>query len=96
MVATTTAGNEVALEFKELGNKEFKSGSYLKAAGLYSKAIKADPSNHVLYSNRCAALLQLSKVTKALADAETAISLKPTWGKVIMTCFRHCYVVPWS
>ena len=33
-------------------------------------------------SNRSAAFLQLSKVQKALADAETVVSLKPTWEKV--------------
>ena len=71
-----------AQELKDLGNKEYKAGAYLKAAGLYTKAIKADPTNHVLYSNRCAALLQLSKITKALADAEMAIKINPTWGKV--------------
>ena len=73
---------ESVLKLKELGNKEFKSGAWLKAAGLYSKAIKLDSNNHVLYSNRCAALLQLSKLTKALADAEMVIKIKPTWGKV--------------
>ena len=33
-------------------------------------------------SNRSAAFLNLSKVTKALADAEMTIKLKPTWEKV--------------
>ena len=32
-------------------------------------------------SNRSAALLQLSKTTKALADAEAAIRLRPEWEK---------------
>lgn len=88
MVAAATEQNvgdlekKKAQDLKDLGNKEYKSGSYLKAAGLYTKAIKADPNNHVLYSNRCAALLQLSKITKALADAEMAIKINPTWGKV--------------
>ena len=74
-----------ALKLKELGNKEYKCGAYLKAAGLYTKAIKKDPNNHVLYSNRCAALLQLSKISKALADAKMAIKIMPTWGKVSNT-----------
>jgi len=34
-----------------------------------------------LGSNRSAALLQLSKVTKALQDAETCIRLRPDWEK---------------
>ena len=34
---------------KDQGNAEFKAGSYLKAAATYTKAIKDDSSNHVLY-----------------------------------------------
>lgn len=37
--------------------------------------------NAVLYSNRSAAFLHLLKVQKALADAEEAIKLRPTWEK---------------
>ena len=40
-----------------------------------------DDHHHHLRSNRSAALLQLSKVTKALQDAETCIKLKPDWEK---------------
>ncbi len=39
----------VELSLKDQGNEEFKKGGYLKAAALYTKAIKEDPSNHVLY-----------------------------------------------
>lgn len=66
---------------KELGNIEFKKENYLRAAALYTKAIKEDPENAVLYSNRSAALLKLAKVTKALADADDCISKKPDWEK---------------
>lgn len=66
---------------KDKGNEFFKSGNYLKAAALYTQAIKQDPSNHTLYSNRAAAFLHLVKLNKALADAEMTISLKPDWEK---------------
>lgn len=36
----------------------------------------------ILASNRAAAFLHLVKLSKALADAETTISLKPDWDKV--------------
>lgn len=36
----------------------------------------------LLASNRAAAFLQLVKLNKALADAETTIKLKPQWEKV--------------
>ncbi|RAL38423.1 unnamed protein product [Cuscuta campestris] len=66
---------------KDKGNEFFKAGNYLKAAALYTQAIKQDPSNHTLYSNRAAAFLHLVKLNKALADAEMTISLKPDWEK---------------
>lgn len=66
---------------KDQGNACFKAGNYLKAAALYTQAIKLDPENPALYSNRSAAFLNLMKLTKALADAETTIKLKPTWEK---------------
>ncbi|KAJ6689350.1 hypothetical protein OIU85_005723 [Salix viminalis] len=58
-----------------------KEGNYLKAAALYTQAIKLDPSSPTLYSNRAAAFLQLVKLNKALADAETTITLNPQWEK---------------
>ena len=36
----------------------------------------------ILASNRAAAFLQLVKLNKALADAETTITLNPKWEKV--------------
>uniref|UniRef100_A0A7S2Z7J5 Uncharacterized protein n=1 Tax=Chloropicon laureae TaxID=464258 RepID=A0A7S2Z7J5_9CHLO len=68
-------------ELKAEGNAFYKQGKYLKAAASYSKAIKKDKDNGVLYSNRSAALLQLNKVSKAIADAEECIRLKPDWEK---------------
>ena len=35
-------------DFKELGNLEYKKGAYLKAAAIYTRGLKADPSNAVL------------------------------------------------
>jgi len=74
-------GGERAAALKDQGNEQFKAGSYLKAAALYTQAIKLDPENAALYSNRAAAFLQLVKLNKALADADTTIKLKPQWEK---------------
>lgn len=74
-------GGGAAAALKEQGNEQFKSGNYLKAAALYTQAIKLDPVNPTLYSNRAAAFLHLVKLNKALADAETTIKLKPQWEK---------------
>merc|ERR1719454_1678137 len=68
-------------EHKAQGNEHFKAGEYLKAAASYTKAIKAAPDNHVLYSNRAQAFLKLNKVVKALEDADKCIELAPNFVK---------------
>lgn len=74
-----TAGPGAA--YKDEGNTHFKAGEFLKAAASYTKAIKAEPANHVFYSNRSQAFLKLSKVGKALEDADKCISLCPEFVK---------------
>ncbi|KAM7258434.1 hypothetical protein ACFE04_014175 [Oxalis oulophora] len=75
------ASASASASLKEKGNELFKAGNYLKAAALYTQAIKQDPQNPTLYSNRAAAFLQLVKLSKALADADTTITLNPQWEK---------------
>lgn len=77
--APNTGSVETSL--KDQGNEFFKAGNFLKAAALYTQAIKQDPNNATLFSNRAAAFLNLVKLTKALADAEMTISLRPNWEK---------------
>ncbi|XP_023547527.1 RNA polymerase II-associated protein 3-like isoform X2 [Cucurbita pepo subsp. pepo] len=79
--ATGNSGRGAEPSLKDKGNEFFKAGNYLKAAALYTQAIKLDPSNHALYSNRAAAFLHLVKLNKALADAEMTITLSPQWEK---------------
>ncbi|XP_074307189.1 uncharacterized protein LOC141642313 [Silene latifolia] len=80
-MAETEGSKGVEVSLKDQGNEFFKAGNYLKAAALYTQAIKIDPNNPTLYSNRAAAFLNLVKLTKALADAEKTISLSPNWEK---------------
>ena len=37
------------MSFKDQGNEEYKRGNWLKAAAMYTKGIKEDPENAVLY-----------------------------------------------
>lgn len=37
------------VSLKDQGNEFFKAGNYLKAAAIYTQAIKKDPSNPTLY-----------------------------------------------
>ena len=55
---------------KDQGNKAFAAKQYDQAISLFSEAIKLDPSNHVLYSNRSAAHAGKREWDAALQDAE--------------------------
>lgn len=44
-----SAGKTSEISLKDQGNEFFKAGNYLKAAALYTQAIKQDPSNPTLY-----------------------------------------------
>ena len=69
------------LDFKAAGNKAFQEGNFDAAIDCFSKAIKSDASNHVLYSNRSAAYASLKKYDLALQDADKTIALKGDWAK---------------
>ncbi|KAL5542008.1 hypothetical protein UlMin_009718 [Ulmus minor] len=81
MAEELAKGNGGEMSLKDKGNEFFKAGNFLKAAALYTQAIKQDPNNPTLYSNRAAAFLQLVKLNKALVDAEKTIELNPQWEK---------------
>ncbi|KAH7822463.1 putative stress-induced-phosphoprotein 1 [Monocercomonoides exilis] len=70
-----------ALELKTKGNNAFSSGDYDMAVDFFTQAIRLDPNNHVLYSNRSAAYAQLSKYNEALEDAEKCVEINPAFVK---------------
>lgn len=88
MVSAEPQLNEELALLKDEGNNFFRSGDFLKAAGSYTKAIKAagkDAAERIelapIYSNRSASFLKLSKVKQALQDAEVCVKLRPDWEK---------------
>lgn len=70
-----------AEEWKAKGNAALKEGKISDAIDSYGKAIAADGSNHVYYSNRSAAYLQQGNANMALEDAEACIGLNPDFAK---------------
>jgi len=68
-------------EMRRRGNEAFTAKNYEEANQLYSKALELEPSNHVLYSNRSAAKLNLGKNEEALQDALEALTIDPTYLK---------------
>lgn len=75
---------------KDKGNAALSAGNFDEAIKYYTDAIKLDPQNHVLYSNRSAAHAKASNYEQALQDAEETIKIKPDWGKD--GCMMHFIV----
>ena len=68
-------------DLKSEGNKALESGDFEEAIRKYTEAIALDPDNHVLYSNRSAALTKIGRYLEALGDAEKTIGIKQDWPK---------------
>lgn len=73
--------SECIERLKQQGNEAFQRGDYHEAVRVFSLAIDADPTHHVLWSNRSAARASLREYGLALTDAEEAIRLAPSWAK---------------
>uniref|UniRef100_A0A8C1TDR2 Tetratricopeptide repeat domain 28 n=1 Tax=Cyprinus carpio TaxID=7962 RepID=A0A8C1TDR2_CYPCA len=62
-------------------NEACQLGDFQTAVKLYGEALRADPQNCILYSNRSAAHLKLGQYQTALDDAVKARLLNPKWPK---------------
>ncbi|XP_030623936.1 tetratricopeptide repeat protein 28 [Chanos chanos] len=62
-------------------NEACQHGDFQMAVKLYGEALRADPQNCILYSNRSAAHLKLGQYQTALDDAVKARLLNPKWPK---------------
>jgi len=70
-----------AEEFKSKGNDALQAGKLTEAIENYTKAINADGTNHVYYSNRSAAFLKKGDANNALEDANSTIAINPDFPK---------------
>ena len=62
-----------AEEIKTRANSLFGKKDYKEAIEEYGKALELDPTNHVVYSNRAAAQIELGQYEEAVASARACV-----------------------
>lgn len=90
----------IAEEEKNKGNEKFKSGDFSGAVKHYNEAIKRNPADVKIYSNRAACFTKLMSFDLALKDCDKCIELDSSFlkaylrkGKVLQGMGQHSKAV---
>jgi len=75
---------ELAEQEKQKGNESFKKGDWAQAVKFYSEALRRNPKESKIYSNRAACYTKLTAFDLALKDCDKSIELDPTFVKAYL------------
>ncbi|AGO10073.1 AaceriAAR083Cp [[Ashbya] aceris (nom. inval.)] len=86
-----------ALDYKNEGNEWVKAKDYARAVEAYTRAIEADDTQSIFYSNRALANLKLDRFQSALDDSARAIELDAGNVKAYhRRGLAHCGLLEWG
>lgn len=68
-------------QLKDRGNQHFSKREFKEAIDCYTEALKLQPRNHLLLSNRSAAFIKLTMYDKALRDAVDCLAIAPDFAR---------------
>jgi len=75
---------ELAEEEKNKGNERFKAGDFATAVKHYGEAIKRNPTDPKIFSNRAACYTKLMSFDLALKDCDKCIEIDPAFLKAYL------------
>lgn len=75
---------ELADKEKAIGNELFKKGDFSSALKHYTEAIRRNPQDAKIYSNRAACYTKLMSFDLALKDCEKCIEIEPSFVKAYL------------
>jgi len=75
---------ELAEAEKQKGNESFKKGDWASAVKFYTEALKRNPKDSKIYSNRAACYTKLTAFDLALKDCDKSIEQDPNFVKAYL------------
>jgi len=83
---------EIAAQEKEKGNALVKEGKFVDAKQVYDEAIRRNPNDHTLYSNRALCYMKLMEWPSAKADCDKALAIDPKFVRALERR-GNCYLM---
>jgi len=92
LVAKAYINPELSAIEKEKGNALVKEGNYVEAKKVYDEAIRRNPKDHTIYSNRALCYMKLMEWPSACADCDKALEIEPKFVRALERR-GNCYLM---